>query len=54
MQRTGSHVVGPEDFTTNEFIQGPAQTLPAVTAYFNLSTTELLETALIAKDIPTF
>ena len=47
-------VVGPEDFTTNEFIQGPAQTLPAVTAYFNLSTTELLETTLIAKDIPTF
>ena len=47
-------IVGPEDFTTNEFIQGPAQTLPAVTAYFNLSTTELLETTLIAKDIPTF
>lgn len=47
-------VVGPEDFTTNEFIQGPAQTLPAVTAYFNLNSTVLLETTLIAKDIPTF
>jgi len=47
-------VVGPEDFTSNEFIQGPAQVAPAVQAYFNLDTSELLETTLIAKDIPTF
>ena len=47
-------VVGPEDFTINEFIQGPVQTLPNITAFFNLSTIELQETTLIAKDIPTF
>ncbi|AFK66261.1 structural protein [Synechococcus phage S-CBM2] len=47
-------VVGPDDFAADEFIQGPSATPPDVTAYYSLDDSELLETTLIAKTIPSF